>query len=195
MTQDVRGEPDGPDDARLADARLADAIRLLRAPVDTDADAFDARVLEQTQVGQHRSGVRRAWVTAAALAACLVIGIIGIFGIGLRHELRSSTEHVAAAHPAPAGTRVIRFQLADARARSVAVAGSFNAWSPDATPLHRAPDGTWSTKVPLTPGRHVYQFVVNHSQWIPDPRAPRDPADDFGTPNSVITVLRPGSGS
>ena len=170
---------------RLADERLADAIRTLRAPVETDATRFDSAVLAQLRregKGEHRwTG---AWMAVAAVAAALLIAA----------GVRFTSAHNGAVR-STAGTRLVHFQLDGVRATSVAVAGSFNGWNPEATPLHRAADGTWTTAVRLRPGRHVYQFVIDRSRWIPDPRSPRDPADDFGTPNSVITVLARGSGS
>lgn len=185
------------DERSERDPRLDEAIHLLRAPVDTDAETFDARVLGQLASGHPRAISPKRWPVTAAIAAMLLVGIVIRAAVqrASRGAPPAPSAGVVSAPPARAGARIVRFQLADARARSVAIAGSFNAWSPDATPLHRAPDGTWSTKVALSPGRHVYQFVVDHAHWIPDPHAPRDPGDDFGTPNSVITVLRSGSGS
>jgi 1,4-alpha-glucan branching enzyme len=69
------------------------------------------------------------------------------------------------------------------------VVGDFNHWDVHATPLRRpAAGGQWHAAVKLTPGRHVYAFVVD-GRWVPDPAAPRAVDDDFGSPNSVLTVL------
>lgn len=171
-------------DARLADARLADAVRALRAPVETDATRFDAAVLARLRRGQREHRWTGGWMAVAAVAAALLIAA----------GVRFTSTHNGAVR-ATAGTRLVHFQLDGVRATSVAVAGSFNGWNPQATPLHRSADGTWTAAVRLRPGRHVYQFVIDRSRWIPDPRSPRDPADDFGPPNSVITVLARGSGS
>jgi hypothetical protein len=162
------------------DGRLAAAVRLLRVPVETDAQAFDARVLKQLQQPRGYAITTRVSIVVAALAAAILMGV------GLHNISRSIV---------PRATQTVRFQLAGVHATSVAVAGSFNGWNAEATPLHRAPNGTWTAEVALTPGRHVYQFVIDRSRWVPDPRSPRDPGDDFGTQNSVITVLPHRSGS
>jgi 1,4-alpha-glucan branching enzyme len=73
-------------------------------------------------------------------------------------------------------------------AREVVVVGDFNHWDTHATPLSRTPSGTWRATVRLTPGAHVYSFVVDGTRWVPDPAAPLAPGTDFGAPNSLVTV-------
>jgi 1,4-alpha-glucan branching enzyme len=70
----------------------------------------------------------------------------------------------------------------------VAHDGDFNDWDPTATPMRASANGVWSVVFPLAPGRHEYAFVVDGKQWAIDPAAPSPSADDFGSPNSVITV-------
>jgi 1,4-alpha-glucan branching enzyme len=48
--------------------------------------------------------------------------------------------------------------------------------------------GVWTITIPLAPGRYHYTFVVDGTTWVADPMAPRTLEDDFGRPNSVITV-------
>ncbi len=80
-----------------------------------------------------------------------------------------------------------------ARIRQVNVAGDFNNWSPSANPMRRLRGGTWSTSVKLTPGLHAYKFVLNGSQWVPDPAA--NPAlninDGQGGINSQVRMASP----
>ncbi|MGI9089995.1 MAG: isoamylase early set domain-containing protein [Gemmatimonadaceae bacterium] len=83
----------------------------------------------------------------------------------------------------------MRFSLVGARAAKVTVAGSFNGWNTSATPLRRVGNATWVADVPLKAGRYVYQFVLDDHRWVQDPNAPRDPGDDFGKSNSVVTVV------
>lgn len=167
------------------DVRFAQAVHALRSPVATDEPRFDAAVLHRLRDASGPRRARHTWIAAAALAAALaVVASTRVLDLGHRHTT-----------PATAMTRLVQFRLDGVQATSVAVAGSFNGWNPTATPLHRAANGAWVADVRLRPGRHVYQFVVDRTHWIPDPRSPRDPGDDFGTPNSVITVLPHGSGS
>jgi len=83
----------------------------------------------------------------------------------------------------------VQFVLFLPDARTVTVVGDFNDWDPAATPLTASrPGGMWVVSVPLTPGRHHYAFVVNGTRWIADPAAPPARDEDFGSPNSVVTV-------
>lgn len=82
--------------------------------------------------------------------------------------------------------KAVPFTLMAPQASSVAVVGDFNDWKP--TPLVKNSTGAWETRVRLAPGQYNYVFVVDGSQWVADPHAPRNAADAFGSPNSVVTV-------
>jgi hypothetical protein len=83
----------------------------------------------------------------------------------------------------------VQFVLDDRRATSVSVVGDFNAWDAAAAPLVRdSVSGVWSALVGVTPGRHVYAFLVNGREWKLDPRAPRAKDADYGTEQSVMIV-------
>jgi len=56
-------------------------------------------------------------------------------------------------------------------AQSVAVAGSFNAWSDSANPLASEGQGYWSADVAAARAGHEYRFVMNGHHWRIDPRA------------------------
>ena len=88
--------------------------------------------------------------------------------------------------------RPVQFVFVSADARQVSLVGSFNDWDVNATPLKLSQNGMWSVEVPLEPGRHVYSFVVDGQQWVPDSTAPRAPADELGISNSIVFV---GQGS
>lgn len=86
----------------------------------------------------------------------------------------------------------VQFVLDARRATSVSVVGDFNAWDGTAAPLVRdSITGVWSALVNVTPGRHVYAFLVDGSRWTLDPRAPRAKDSDFGTEQSVMIVGLP----
>jgi hypothetical protein len=85
-----------------------------------------------------------------------------------------------------------QFVLEAPDASRVALVGDFNAWDADSTPLVRDPSsGIWTVIVPLSPGRHVYAFMVDGAAWTLDPRAPTAQDPDFGTPSSVVLVGTP----
>jgi hypothetical protein len=72
-------------------------------------------------------------------------------------------------------------------AKSVAVAGSFNGWNPNRTPLKPAGAGKWVGELSGISGRHEYLFVVD-GQWLPDPKAKESVQNPFGGRNSVLVV-------
>ena len=72
-------------------------------------------------------------------------------------------------------------------AKQVCVAGSFNDWKPEATPLSLKGNGHWVGDLAVKPGRHEYLFVVD-GQWIPDPNASESVQNPFGGKNSVMIV-------
>lgn len=71
---------------------------------------------------------------------------------------------------------------------SVNVAGEFNAWSTSADPLGKQPDGSWRLEKKLAAGRYAYKFVVDGSNWKPDPTVTEGVDDGYGGKNSVIVV-------
>lgn len=97
-------------------------------------------------------------------------------------------ESLKAGSPTPVSGGV-RFTAVFAKARTVAVAGSFNHWSTSAHPLQRhGSDGLWATVVPLARGEHVFMYVVDGTQWISPPDAEDYVDDGFGTQNGVVVV-------
>jgi len=51
--------------------------------------------------------------------------------------------------------------------------------------------GLWSVIIPISPGRHIYGFMVDDSVFTLDPRAPKVRDADLGTEGSVVIVGRP----
>lgn len=80
----------------------------------------------------------------------------------------------------------VRFAYMDTQATSVAVAGSFNEWTP--SPLRRLPDGSFTAVVAIPPGTHEYQIVVDGESWKPDPLSALQRDDGFGSVNSVLEI-------
>jgi 1,4-alpha-glucan branching enzyme len=81
----------------------------------------------------------------------------------------------------------IRFELFQAKARHVFLAGSFNGWREDATPMSDSGGGHWMVDVPLSPGRYEYRFLVD-GDWVTDPVAARYAANPFGGLNAIIHI-------
>lgn len=81
----------------------------------------------------------------------------------------------------------VSLELVKPGAKQVAVAGSFNDWKPERTPLAQIGNGRWVGDLAVKPGRHEYLFVVD-GQWLPDPNARENVQNPFGGKNSVLIV-------
>ncbi len=70
--------------------------------------------------------------------------------------------------------------------QQVFLAGTFNDWSTDATPMRSMP-GRFQIVLPLPAGEYQYKFVAD-GEWITDTTAEGFRPDGFGGQNSVIVV-------
>jgi len=74
------------------------------------------------------------------------------------------------------------------RAESVQLAGDFNNWQPEQTPMEKVGEsGVWQTKVALPAGRYRYRLVVD-GQWQQDPYNELTELNPFGGFNSVVEI-------
>ena len=83
-------------------------------------------------------------------------------------------------------TKVV-FTYCAPHATNVRLAGTFNEWSPEATPLTYAGDGEWAVWLMLAPGEYKYRFVVD-GVWHADPLATENAANPYGGMDSMLTV-------
>ena len=185
----------------------AEALRLLgavdRTPVALSVQ-LEARVMAEVR-RRARSPMRRIWR-----------GLVEPRDIELRLRLRPwvvwGTALAAAAavallltrpSPGPRGARparlaardsvYVRFVLYAPTAKQVAVAGTFNQWDRNASPLVRVGGGgVWAITRALPQGHHQYAFVVDGEQWVADPAAP-GVDDGFGRRNSMVAVTARGA--
>ncbi len=81
----------------------------------------------------------------------------------------------------------VSFELVKPGAKQVCVAGSFNDWKPETTPLVAKGNGRWVGDLTIKPGRYEYLFVVD-GQWLPDPNAKETVKNPFGGLNSILGV-------
>lgn len=91
-------------------------------------------------------------------------------------------------------TRKTTFTCNEPASESVQLAGSFNEWDPEATPMKRQKDGTWSVALELPIGRHEYKFIVD-GMWCcqSTPQAGSESGEvmvrnPFGSVNHVTDV-------
>jgi hypothetical protein len=190
------------------EARLIADIRnaLHDEPVST-ADARH-RVMAAVRAAAAEPNVdrrRAGWRSPAAglLVAASVAGIAALVhtrgitytpasvpGIGSPVSSAASTTPVLAhaVDPRAVGGAIrVQFVLVAPAARHVAVVGDFNDWNPATSPLESV-GGVWSSEAVVSAGRHDYAFVIDGAKWIPDPAAPRAPADELGGGYSVLVA-------
>ena len=73
-------------------------------------------------------------------------------------------------------------------ATTVHIAGDFNRWKPQQTPLHRDEKlGVFQTCVAVSPGRYRYRLVVDGT-WLEDPYNKCVESNPFGELNSIVEV-------
>ena len=74
-------------------------------------------------------------------------------------------------------------------ASTIGVAGEFNEWDPEKTPMRRRKDGAWAATVRLDQGRgYQYRLVVDEGTWITDEEADAQVPNPYGGLNSVVQV-------
>lgn len=98
--------------------------------------------------------------------------------------------HQTTANAATATPQTIEFVYYDPGATSVFVAGTFNDWSPTATPMLKFDTGIWARRISLAPGDYEYRFIID-GVWIPDPRAEQMTLNAYGGLNSIVSVKSP----
>ena len=147
--------------------------------------------------------VRLSISPIGALAAAGIAIVAALFGLRRDHavdrtaEMRQTGEFpvpVTQEHPVVASKTdtvfVTRFVFVAPSAKQVSLVGDFNDWDQRATQLRPVENGNgmWTVEVPLRPGVYEYAFLVDGKEWKTDPDAPRSSGDDYGRPNSVVTV-------
>lgn len=69
----------------------------------------------------------------------------------------------------------VRFSLSEEEARgaeSVSVVGDFNDWNPEATPMRRLKNGSFSAELELAPeNAYKFRYRAGDGHWINDPQA------------------------
>ena len=144
----------------------------------------------------------RRWIwRGVAAAAAVTMAVLSLPVLARRDVARVGPARSAASVPqlltsasaigAAEAMRPVELVFSAPAANSVRVVGDFNGWDEREAPMVRDnASGLWSVSLMLRPGRHVYAFVVNDTQWMRDPRAAAAPDADFGRPGSVVLVKR-----
>jgi len=89
--------------------------------------------------------------------------------------------------PCQVGDSVI-FVASYPKANVVQIAGDFNNWQPEKTPMIKTDDDTWQARIPLAKGTYRYRLVVD-GKWQHDPHNGSTEVNPYGELNSVIRVI------
>lgn len=74
-------------------------------------------------------------------------------------------------------------------AEQAAVLGEFNAWDPQAHPMTRRKDGTFSTTVSLDAGQEYrFRYLVDGKEWMNDDNPDDLVQNRFGGEDCVISL-------
>jgi hypothetical protein len=115
----------------------------------------------------------------AMVILTLIIAIVGCMATG------NPTQ--SGAQPADSGLKKVTFTFEPTKTyNQVFLAGTFNGWSTDATPMHLK-DGRWEVTLYLAKGEYRYKFVAD-GEWITDMTAKKFYPDGYGGQNSAIVV-------
>ena len=86
-----------------------------------------------------------------------------------------------------AASNQVTFEYENDKATKVALVGNFNKWNKDADLM--AKDGnTWKYTKTFEPGTYEYQFVVDDTDWVVDPKAENTVKNKYEGYNSVVVV-------
>lgn len=184
-----------PETERTEEVRLREALATLRedAPAPAGFRADVMRAIAQTEVAATPAWRRILdwWVNPQPLRVRPALGALALAAsVALVLVLDPAREPSGAPEATGAPTEpVTRFVLVAPQASSVHLTGDFLSWSPEGIAL-QDPRGTgvWTADVALPPGVYQYTFVVNGTDWTPDPRAVSQVDDGFGQLNSVVIV-------
>jgi len=77
--------------------------------------------------------------------------------------------------------------LIEPNAIDVCIAGTFNEWKADATPMLLLGNGRWAKELSLPAGCYEYRFVVD-GQWVDDPAAKESVTNPFGGVNAILEI-------
>ncbi len=178
---------------RLEEQRLQEAMMALRETVQAPPSLRDSIMREVAEirlplwrrVSDWWLSPRTVRLSPAAASLVLAVAVAALV-------FWPSTPSVVDPAVAPSGavTQVVtRFILVAPEASSVHLTGDFASWSPEGIRLEDLRGtGVWSADVPLGPGVYQYTFIIDGTDWRPDPMALSQVADGFGQVNSVVIV-------
>lgn len=75
-------------------------------------------------------------------------------------------------------------------ARKVSIAGDFNDWKSDRTPMKALKNGDFTVSLQLAKGREYrYRFVLDDQEWVTDDSADKQVYCDFASAHNAVVVV------
>jgi 1,4-alpha-glucan branching enzyme len=93
------------------------------------------------------------------------------------------------------GRKITSFAYQAEGAKVVFLAGSFNDWNSESTPMTRKSSGKWIADLELAPGAYEYRYVVD-GDWCNEPECtghescPHCGPNPFGLKNQRVQIKR-----
>lgn len=190
---------DLPEEMQAAEARLGRALDRLdddvRAPAGFREEVMrEIHALPRSRWQDALSWFLRPRTVRFTPATAGGVGLLALLGVlllpGGNGEVPAGNEVAVAPDAEPAATTVMtRFVFVAPEARSVTLTGDWVGWDAEQIELRELRgSGVWTVDVPVPPGVHEYSFVVDGTEWRPDPLAGSQADDGFGRVNSVLMV-------
>jgi hypothetical protein len=85
----------------------------------------------------------------------------------------------------------VTFQIppGKAEAQHAVVLGEWNGWNPEATPMKRDHDGSWTATATLPTGRpYRFRYLLDGAHWLNDDAPDALLPNHFGTEDSVVAL-------
>ena len=106
-----------------------------------------------------------------------------IFALKIQNDKDMITKKYLKSKPVCKVTFEVKPEQANG-AKQIALAGEFNGWSADATPLKKSKEGVYKVTLDLEPGKaYEFKYVLNDENWENDWAA-----DSYTDLNSVVAM-------
>jgi chromosome partitioning protein len=162
------------------------------APLSAAVSAAEAAVRTAPDAGVEVESIRAAGGDAAPAPAPTRAGAAGAPAASASWPVEPKPER--AAKPAFRSLGVYQdeegvwFVQPASAGRAISVAGEFNGWSPEASPMRLNRElGVFEACLPLRPGAVQYRLVIDGA-WVADPFNPLVATNPYGEANSVVVV-------
>lgn len=129
-------------------------VFVLLVPVDPDVDAYRYRLVVNGTWGPDPLAPNQ---------------LTDRWGVTLSEYRRDGAGRLGVSYPEVRMAGQVEFRVAAEPGRLVSLVGSFNGWDPFMTPMTEIEPGIYARTIRLTPGEHLYYFMVDGRRFA-DPR-------------------------